>query len=235
MPKNRNSLTQDERDRLQALRQIQAYLKAEEDVREANRLILQQKVLMSDPLGDINTPESTDDEDPDWDRDWGLPDLFIGPLSEEATILKDKLLAVPAIPEEPSAIKTLYSDPGYSRSAVLKVEMAKKIAVRTDLQRAMRDPRFWAEVRKVRGEYRKKCDRPGVRRLVGFYTFSNMRTPEISESESGEDDGDSSEGEEEYSETEDESDDEPGPLNMQGETSGSENEAVKDAGGHGLA
>ena len=139
---------------------------------------------LEDCVTDIGSDDESDDDQSN--EDYGFPPLFIGPLSNEATKLREKLIAVPATPQGENRLRGLYSR-RYEETAEKKLNMAKKLISRTDLDFAINDDRFKAQVDRVKETYPLECGRRGIKELVGFFAYTNEET-DSGESETDESD-----------------------------------------------
>jgi hypothetical protein len=143
---------------LQNLEEIQAEID-QLDVEE-DRLELELK----DVLTDVDTPSESEDEEE------------FGAFVEPDAILqayKDQLLACVETPTDMCDFGVLYEDPEYKRKSRRKLKALRKEARITPLQDILTDPRFTANLERIREMYPVNGGREFLNELVALHCTQN--------------------------------------------------------------
>lgn len=136
---------------------------------------------LTDVLSYLSTPENTDSEDEDHQ--------LSPPMSHSATTLYKQMMEANLDPDIDEEISDLYENSRYRHKMHKKMIKMRNTIRKEDIETAMQDVSFHQRLEDVKTLYPSNGGRPGLRKLVSFYTYITEKKPkEEKEQEENEED-----------------------------------------------
>ena len=117
---------------------------------------------LEDVLQEVDTPDSSDDED---ERQVRLHRERNQIMRE----FKSVVLSVDYQPTEQCSFFDLYENPQYRRKMLQKLRKVKRIVKRADVERVLNNPRYLNELRRIQNTYPSHGGRAMLNELIAIY------------------------------------------------------------------